>query len=168
EQAYSGHAGRCGMSAETAATKDHDLAHRFLDFSINLKRLFRSVLVQSDRNLSEERYRSLLCLIKMEEAGLSELSERLSISASSLCIMLGKLEEEGLVERHRRSEDRRQVQYSCTAKGRERVIAAQEELLERLASQFQNLSADKRDRLLKALNEMDAVLACLNNPSFKE
>lgn len=156
------------MSAEPSATKDLDLARRFLDVSINLKRLFRGIVVQSNRSLSEERYRSLLCLLKMEEAGLSELSERLSISASSLCIMLGKLEEEGLVERHRSSKDRRQVHYSCTAKGRERVNAAQEELLERLASQFQNLSADKRDRLLKALNEMDAVLACLNNPSFKE
>lgn len=156
------------MSAEPSAVKDLDLARRFLDFSINLKRLFRSVLIQSNRSLSEERYRSLLCLLKMEEAGLSELSERLSISASSLCIMLGKLEEEGLVERHRSSKDRRQVHYSCTAKGRERVIAAREELLERLANQFQGLSADQRDRLLKGLNEIESVLLSLGIALFEE
>mgnify|MGYP000871798778 FL=1 len=156
------------MSAEPAVSKDLDLARRFLDFSINLKRLFRGIVVQSNRSLSEERYRSLLCLLKMEEAGLSELSERLSISASSLCIMLGKLEEEGLVERHRSSKDRRQVHYSCTAKGRERVNAAQEELLGQLASQFQGLSADQRDRLLKGLNEIESVLASLGTTSFEE
>jgi DNA-binding MarR family transcriptional regulator len=148
--------------------KEEELARRFLDFAINLKRLFRSTAVQTDRSLSEERYRSLLCLLKMEEAGLSELSERLSISASSLCIMLGKLEEEGLVERHRSKEDRRHVRYSCTPKGRYRVIAAQKELLDQLAGRFKQASAENRERLLKALDEIESVLGTLGPAPFKE
>jgi len=156
------------MRNKKGITKDGELARRFLEFAINLKRFFRSSSVQTNRSLSVERYRSLLCLLKMEEAGLSELSERLSISASSLCIMLGKLEEEGLVERHRNKEDRRQVCYRCTSQGRERVIAAQEELLEQLAERFTNLSMEHQKRLFKALDDIESVLGTLEATPFKE
>lgn len=145
-----------------------DLARRFLEFAITIKRLFRSASGQTDRGLSEERYRSLLCLLKMEEAGLSELSERLSISASSLCIMLGKLEEEGLVERHRDWADRRHVRYSCTPQGKARLIAAQEELLEQLSRRFKAIPLEKREGFLRALDEIESVLGDLSAAPFQE
>ncbi|AEJ19172.1 MarR family winged helix-turn-helix transcriptional regulator [Gracilinema caldarium] len=147
---------------------EQELARRFIEFTITLKRMFRHVALQTDQHLTEERYRSLLYLLKMEEAGLSELSERLSISASSLCIMLGKLEEEGLVERHRSKEDRRQVRYSCTPKGRERLLAAQTSLLNLLTDRFYNISSEKRDQLMKAFDEIESIFSMIAIDPFEK
>ncbi|MCA1951071.1 MAG: MarR family winged helix-turn-helix transcriptional regulator [Treponema sp.] len=159
------------MSAEgspPSRQNELQLARPFFSFALNLKRFFRSLSSRADRSFSEERHRSLLCLLKMGEAGLSDLSERLSISASSLCIMLGKLEEEGLVERHRSKQDRRQVRYSCTEKGRERLMAAEHAALEHLARHLERLSDEDKKRLLTAMSEMEAVLSSLSETSFEQ
>jgi len=147
---------------------EQELARRFLEFTINIKRLFRTIALQTDNQLSEERYRSLQYVLKMKEAGLSELSEGLSISASRLCIMLGKLEEEGLVERHRSKEDRRQVRYSCTAKGQERLLSAQTKLLNLLTDRFYKVPVEKRDQLMKAFDEIESILAIIEATSFEK
>lgn len=156
------------VNDKTLEPEDKRVARRFLEFFINLKQQFKSSPNHGDQSLSEERYRSLLCLLRMEAAGLSELSERLSISASSLCIMLGKLEEEGLVERHRSKQDRRQVRYNCTEKGRQRVLSAQEEYLAELERRFSVLSSSEISRLIAAVTEIEAILSSLNETSLNQ
>ncbi len=138
-----------------------EAAKRFIDFAVRLKRAFRNGVFGTGGPLTEERFRTLHYLDESGGAGLKELSERILISPSSLCIMLGKLEEEKFVERSREDRDRRNVRYRLTDEGTVALRAARERRLEAFASRFAALDGDDRARFVAAMTELDALLGVL-------
>lgn len=135
-----------------------DAARRFVDFAVRLKRIFRAELGKADGCLTEERFRSLMYLAEVSGAALSDLSERIRISPSSLCIMLGKLEEEGLVCRERDSVDRRRVAYRITSEGRAALEADRSRRLAALSGRFAPLGEGELKRLVDAMGEIEGLL----------
>jgi len=63
----------------------------------------------------------LEALLHLGEMVQSELASKLLTSPSNLTTVLDNLERDGMVERRRSTEDRRQVEVSLTAAGRERI-----------------------------------------------
>jgi DNA-binding MarR family transcriptional regulator len=139
-----------------------ETAKRFIDFAVRLKRVFRFAVGSGNGGLSEERFRTLLFLNESEKVGLKELSERIHISPSSLCIMLKKLEDEGFVDRSRDEVDRRNVLYRSTAAGTAALKAEREFRLAAFASSFAQLSAEDRSRLAEAMAEVDRLITVLD------
>jgi DNA-binding MarR family transcriptional regulator len=139
-----------------------EAAHRLADLMISLKRTFRSYVGCTEGCLSEERFR---CLYRLAEspangtgATLSALSERMRISSSSLCIMLGKLEEEGLVERERDLVDRRKVRYRISEPGRQKLREDRNQRLLMLSEKFSTLDEGEREKLIHAIEDLEGVL----------
>lgn len=140
-----------------------ETAKRFVSFALGIKRLFRSEFSSFGEGLTEERFRTLHFLSEGGDAGLTELSGRIRISPSSLCIMLGKLEEEGLVARVREGADRRRVLYRCTEAGSAALSRDKERRLGLLAARFEALDSGRRDRLARAMDELADVLQALES-----
>jgi DNA-binding MarR family transcriptional regulator len=135
-----------------------ETARRFVDFAVHLKRFFRTEMNLQEGCLTDERFRSLHYLEGSEGVALSELSERIRISPSSLCLMLKKMEEEGLVERNRGSKDRRKVLYSISRLGLKRLDDDRSRRLAALTERFKALSQADRDRLHQAMDSMESIL----------
>ena len=135
-----------------------DAARRFVDFAVNLKRTFRAELGRTEGCLTEERFRSLMFLSQGSGAALSDLSERIHISPSSLCIMLGKLESEGLVSRERDGADRRKVVYRISPQGRRTLESDREKRLAALSLRFSRLGEEDLKRFALAMGDIEGVL----------
>ena len=129
-----------------------------MDFAVHLKRFFRTEMNLQEGCLTDERFRSLHYLEGSEGVALSELSERIRISPSSLCLMLKKMEEEGLVERNRGSKDRRKVLYRISPLGLKRLEDDRSRRLAALTERFKALSQADRDRLHQAMDSMESIL----------
>jgi DNA-binding MarR family transcriptional regulator len=135
-----------------------ETARRFVDFAVFLKRFFRTEMNPQEGTLTDERFRSLHYLEGSGDVALSELSERICISPSSLCLMLKKLEEEGLVERNRAAGDRRKVLYRISALGLERLGDGRKRRLAALSKRFEALPQADRERLRQAMDSMESIL----------
>ena len=77
----------------------------------------------------------------------SELAEKLLTSPSNLTTVLDNLERDGLVRRERSTEDRRQVEVSLTADGRELIEDVFPRHAERITRLFGALDPEDQDRL---------------------
>jgi MarR family transcriptional regulator, organic hydroperoxide resistance regulator len=142
--------------------KPDETAKRFIDFAVRLKRILRTNIENSENKMSEERFRTLLFLSESEGTGLKELSARICISPSSLCIMLGKLEDEGFVERSRTGHDRRNVSYRSTVEGSRALQAERERRLAFFAARFATLPEADLERLNAAMTEVDSLIGVLD------
>jgi DNA-binding MarR family transcriptional regulator len=142
--------------------KPEETAKRFIDFAVRLKKIFRTSIENSESKMSEERFRTLLFLSESEGTGLKELSARICISPSSLCIMLGKLEDEGFVERSRIGQDRRNVSYRSTIEGSRALQAERERRLAVFSARFATLSTADLERLAAAISEVDSLIGVLD------
>ena len=145
-----------------------ETARLFVDFAVRMKRFFRSGPVPLPAGLTEERCRTLHFLEAEGGAGLRVLSERIGISPSSLCIMLGKLEEDGFVARRRDESDRRGVRYACTEEGLAALEREQERKVLALNSRFKSLSDEERDALAAAMSVIDLMIEKLDIPRVSE
>jgi DNA-binding MarR family transcriptional regulator len=93
------------VAAEQALRQSYDLFER--------RALRRAGLPRSD-------YRSLQLLVSAS-ATPSEIAAELGLTSGSTTTLLDRLEQAGLVERRRASDDRRRVVVSATAEGRRRL-----------------------------------------------
>lgn len=96
-----------------------------------------------------------------------ELQERSSISSAALSEVLAKLEAEGLIERTRSEEDRRQMVIQLTEAGMERALqmrarfeAFEEECMTCLSDEEQELLVDMLDRLEDHWKSLDWKEEC--------
>ncbi len=101
-----------------------------------------------------ERERVLTLLSESEGISQRKLAVILDIRPQSLSELLGKLERDGLVERRKNEEDRREILVSLTALGRERAESserAREDAAERFLSP---LSREERETLSAMLQKL--------------
>jgi DNA-binding MarR family transcriptional regulator len=76
--------------------------------------------------------------------------------------MLGKLEDEGFVERSRTGQDRRNVSYRSTIEGSRALQAERERRLAVFSARFATLSAADLERLAAAMAEVDSLIGVLD------
>lgn len=139
--------------------KTQETALAFLKFSANLKKTFRSEVSKDDCSLSLERFRCLQYLKDTQGATLTQAREGLGISSSSLCIMLKKLEQEGLVLRNRDTVDRRVVRYAISPPALVRLEEYVQKHVAVLVRRLEAATPEERQRLVSALDEITRVLS---------
>lgn len=84
----------------------------------------------------------------------SELAEKLLTSPSNLTTVLDNLERDGLVRRERSTEDRRQVEVSLSAEGREMIEDVFPRHAERITRLFGSLDPEEQELLGRLCREL--------------
>jgi DNA-binding MarR family transcriptional regulator len=87
-----------------------------------------------------------------------EIARRLLVSAPVITRQAAALAEDGLVERRPDQADRRSVRLALTAKGRRRVRAMSDELLDAASELLAPLPEEQRDNLSRALEQLRVLL----------
>jgi len=100
----------------------------------------------------------LQTLIESPADSVNALAARTHTHQSSVSTVVTRLVAQGLVQRTRRENDRRQVQLSLTAKGRRLAERAPDVPQERLISAVQGLPATRRRLLASTLGELAAAM----------
>jgi DNA-binding MarR family transcriptional regulator len=136
-----------------------ETALAFFKFSTTLRNTLRSGVSKDDCSLSLERFRCLQYLKDTQGATLTQASEDLGISSSSLCIMLKKLEQEGLVLRNRDTADRRVVRYAISSSALIRLEEYLQKHLAVLERRLEKLTPEDRQRLVASLDEVRRILS---------
>lgn len=138
--------------------KNREVAKEFIGLTIKIKEFFRGQnKKRNDSNLTEQQFRTLLYLKKLEKPSLKDLSENAHVSNSSLCIMLNKMVDENLVVRESDTRDRRTTNYSLTTEGMEFLEDEMGKRLNILAYELGKLDEEKKEKFyehLKGLNEI--------------
>lgn len=101
---------------------------------------------------------TLRAIASKPEWRMSDLSQRLRVSAGSLTTMINRLIEAGLVQRTRSDLDRRVVTVKLTAKGRELLQASRQRAVRKLQELLVDLPQEEQSRLNQALGVMVDVL----------
>ncbi len=124
------------------------------------------------QGLSMGHLHALSILDRHGETPMSGLADRLDVSLSNTTGLVDRMEERGLVERHRVPDDRRIVMVSITDRGREAL--ADNDLLkeELIRSILGALDAPRLERLAAALDDIrdaiDTVLTTSAVPAWHE
>jgi len=124
-----------------------------------LRRIIRAVDVQSRKIAANYGITvpQVVCLVKIvEERSISTiaLSRSVYLSSSTVVGILDRLEEKGLVERHRDQLDRRIVYVKATKKGRQLVARTPTLIHETLCNAFKNLPELEQATIALSLERM--------------
>lgn len=115
-----------------------------------ITKLYRPLLEQL--GVTYPQYLVLLVLFEEESVTVKELGERLYLDSGTLTPMLKRMEEHGLVERHRSTKDERVVEVTLTKKGR--GIEKQAEEIPLKFSREILLEKDEFDELKRLLTKI--------------
>jgi len=138
------------MSEQT----DEELLLAFIKRYHTLRRLIKADMARTlgDMHLSHMQLMTLKTLSHQGPCGVSELGERLGLSASTVSGLLDRLEAKGVVERTRDESDRRKVLITLTPEARKmakRLHASFKDLLETLVT---SLTRDDMEAMLRGMN----------------
>lgn len=135
------------------------VALRFMEFSVKLKKTMKNIVHHNDCcTITEQQFRTLIVLSRLEKAMLKELSLEMIVSSSSLCIMLNRLFDQGLINRNIDAEDRRNTIYSLTPKGQEVLKSEIERKVEYMSKYIDRLDISDREKLIKCTEEIERIL----------
>lgn len=97
-------------------------------------------------------------LARNKKMKVSDLSEQLQLSNSTVSGIIDRLEKQGLVERTRSDEDRRIVYVSITKKTEEEVMEHYKYAEKKLEDILGNASEKELDEILRGLSILEKVL----------
>lgn len=103
----------------------------------------------------------LLLLQVLDQHGEStagEIAAHMGITQATTTNLLHKLEDRGLVSRRRSDTDRRKVWLTLTEAGREKLMAAPDDLQERFSHQFEALEDWEQSMIIAALERISAMM----------
>lgn len=141
------------------AYDSQDLLKQFGDFMLTFQRRGFSAFSKKSRQFwakqpQRGQLRVLYLLNKKDQLTNSQIVEALDIRPSSVSVMIKKLEEDGLVERHDSDEDKRVSLISLTDKGR-KIIASSHDFKTELSDElFSPLSEDEQQTLGELLQKL--------------
>jgi DNA-binding MarR family transcriptional regulator len=122
-----------------------------------LGRLYRPLL--DELGLTYPQYLAMLALWEKDGQGVGELGDLLLLDSGTLSPLLKRLQQNGLVEKHRGTEDERRVAIFLTAAGRalrERALAVPEAMMCQLPGEPAQLMQLRAD-LWRFLRELSAL-----------
>lgn len=111
--------------------------------------------------LSHAQVRALFVLGRSHEVTAGQLAKAAELTPASVTAMLDHLEDAGIVERRRSSEDRRCVVVSLTAQGRELVEAKRARWRELIEEALDGLSDEDLAAAARVMHRMAGVLDAL-------
>lgn len=141
--------------------KTRIISNELISFVMKIRkfgRMYSNTNKFDNCKLTEQQFRTFMCLKKLNKCTLKELSKSLKVSTSSLCIMLGKMYEEGYVDRETDIKDRRNTFYYLTEEGQKFLCDEIERRLGLLDKQIDKLTNEKKERLYSCVKEVEEII----------
>jgi MarR family 2-MHQ and catechol resistance regulon transcriptional repressor len=107
--------------------------------------LSRSLADKADLTMSQ--FAVLEALLHLGPMSQGDIGGKLLLSGSNITTVIDNLEKRGLVRRERRTDDRRVVQVSLTAKGRQLIDGVFPDHARRITNLFAALTPKQQDQL---------------------
>lgn len=150
--------------AATATETDVEAIRAFNRFYTARIGALRDGLLATAHPLPEARV--LYELGQREATDVVALRRRLELDAGYLSRLLGRLEEQGLVERERSPDDARRQRVALTTEGREAYATLDARSSAEIATLLDGLAAEDRHRLRAAMETVRAVLDGAPRPAL--
>jgi DNA-binding MarR family transcriptional regulator len=126
---------------------------------IRIKKVIKANLKEKETlKATEEQFRTLVALKEEDEVYLKDLSTKTGVSTSSLCIMLNKLCEEGLVDRKTDINDRRNTMYFLTNEGKEVFDKEKESRMLAMIELLNHLNSAEREAFYHHIQNVNKIL----------
>jgi MarR family transcriptional regulator for hemolysin len=117
----------------------------------------RRELRRHRKDLSVPQFRTLFFLRRNQGASLSDVAEHVGVTLPSMSSLVDELVERGLINRETRSDDRRRITLSLTARGDSTLKAARESTLDYLGTLLRPLPASERIAVTRAMQVLKPV-----------
>ncbi len=121
-----------------------------------LRKEFRS---QRDPNLTLPEFRALAYINRNPGCSLNEVAEHIGLEAPSTSKQVDDLVRRGLVARQTDGRDRRRVQLSILAEGKQRIETANIHTRRFISAKLAHLSKQQQDQLLESLQMLREAFA---------
>lgn len=122
------------------------------------KKVFSGCPALEELHMTSGQYSALHVISRKDEWRMTELSQKLYVSAGSLTTMMNRLIELGLVSRERSEIDRRVVTVRLTEAGREVLRSGREHMRLSMAHMLTELPDDDRATLKRSLDDINAIM----------
>jgi len=142
-----------------------DLAREFIGLMITLDRATRKHynVFRAEANFTDKQFRTMMFLHKNGKVKLKEMSKRINLSNSSLCIMLNKMVEDGYAARELDEKDRRNMYYFLTEVGEETFSKEFAMRMNIMNGVFETrLTEEEKHKFLESIYNMKSVFEKLN------
>ncbi|EJP6474033.1 MarR family transcriptional regulator [Clostridium botulinum] len=139
-----------------------DLSKELIKFMITMKKQIKECLnLNCTLKLTEQQFITLFILNKNKKITLKKLSTYICVSTSSLCIMLTRMMEKGLVYREVDERDRRNTFYSLTEKGINLIDKEIEGKVHNMEEKIIDLSSIQKEKLYNAIKDIEEIIDIL-------
>ncbi|HYO89439.1 MAG TPA: MarR family transcriptional regulator [Candidatus Limnocylindrales bacterium] len=139
-------------------TDTYDIARMTLDIIPLVMRVMSGEMRSTDWAMNPGQMPVMGALIRRRYT-LSDLAERLSVSAPSMSATVSTLEARGWLTRERDTDDRRIVWIALTEEGQRAYEDSQRQVAERIALLLEPLSSDEREQLAGSLELLASTFA---------
>lgn len=128
-----------------------------------MRKIIRSIVYTGQHcTITEQQFRTLVNLKRNDRISLKELGKTMMISSPSLCIMLNKLHEQGLVVRESGRNDRRNAYFRLSECGERLLGDEMKRRTQYVAARMEMLDAEDRDRLVECLDAVEVIMEKLD------
>ncbi len=139
-----------------------ELVERFEMFINYLPRIHKKVFSDCPAleklHMTSGQYSALHVISRREEWRMTDLSQKLYVSAGSLTTMINRLIELGLVSRDRSLSDRRVVTVKLTEAGRGILQSGRDHMRHTLSDMLTELPAADRDTFKQSLDSINEIM----------
>ncbi len=111
-----------------------------------------------DAGLTAVQLRVLQIVAETGNCHPSEIATRMGVSQATISVLIKKLENFGLIERHQSEADRRQIDLTLTDAGEARLKAAPNALQQRYVQQFEALPEWEQSMIVSVLERVASML----------
>ncbi len=139
-------------------TDTYDIARMTLDIIPLVMRVMSGEMRSTDWAMNPGQMPVMGVLIRRRHT-LSDLAERLSVSAPSMSATVSTLEARGWLTRERDTDDRRIVWIALTEEGQRAYEDSQRQVAERIALLLEPLSSHEREQLAGSLQLLASTFA---------
>lgn len=140
---------------------EKNLARELIQLMLVLEKSARTYCkeLKEDLHFTEKQFRLVMLLNSRGKIKLKELSQMADISNSSICIMLNKMVDDGLVERETDTVDRRDTYYYLTDKGINVIEVEKEKRINKINLLIDSkLDEQDKEELLKSIVDMRTIV----------
>ena len=152
------------MAANSTTAIEAEISGSEEEILKSLRRIIRAVDLYSRKLMTQTGLSGpqLICLRQLASAGAmqtSHLAAAVNLSPATVCGILNRLEERGLVVRERQRDDRRRVVVSLSEVGQDTVDTAPPALHDSFLFKLRALPAGKKARIRATLGQIVTMMA---------
>jgi len=152
------------METNSIAAREAEISSREEAVLKSLRRIIRAVDLYSRKLVTQTGLSGpqVICLRQLRSLGpmqTSHLADAVNLSAATVCGILNRLEQRGLVVRERQADDRRRVLVRLSEAGQDTVEHAPPAMHDAFLFKLRALPAEQQDKIYRTLTTIVEMMA---------